>query len=82
MLCQVILKDVTGDEKAVLDSFFFHPYDKMEEVDGELMLNYMGGKLCQGSNDFSESCGNCRYMPVVVRKILKRQTEFVFGKVA
>ncbi len=82
MLCQVHLKEVSGEEREILDAFFFHPYDKLEERDGTLIMNYMGGKLCMGTNDFSESCGNCRYMPVVVRKILKRQTEFAFGKEA
>jgi len=82
VLCQVNLKDVTADEREILDAFFFHPYDKLEEIDGALMMNYMGGKLCLGTNDFSEACGLCRYMPVVVRKILKRQTEFTFGKEA
>lgn len=82
MLCQVHLKGVTEEEKEILNAFFFHPYDKLEERDGTLIMNYMGGKLCLGTNDFGEVCGSCRYMPVVVRRILKRQTEFAFGKEA
>lgn len=80
MLCQVHLKGVTTEEKELLESMFFHPYDKLEERNGTLIMNYMGGKLCLGTNDFGEKCGDCRYMPYIVRKILRRQKEFVFGK--
>ena len=80
MLCQVHLKGVTTEEKELLDSIFFHPYDKLEERNGTLIMNYMGGKLCLGTNDFGEKCGDCRYMPYIVRKILRRQKEFFFGK--
>lgn len=80
MLCQVHLTGVTEEEKGILDAFFFHPYDKLEDREGTLIMNYMGGKLCPGSNDFDESCGECRYMPFFVRKILRRQSEFSFGR--
>lgn len=80
MLCQVHLKGITADEKELLDVLFFHPYDKLEERNGALIMNYMGGKLCPGINDFGEGCGGCRYMPYMVRKILKRQKDFTFGK--
>ncbi len=80
MLCQVHLEGITAEEKELLDILFFHPYDKLEERDGALIMNYMGGKLCRGINDFGEGCGGCRYMPYIVRKILKRQKEFTFGK--
>jgi hypothetical protein len=80
MLCQVHLTGVQPDEKEVLDALFFHHYDKLEERNGSLIMNFMGGKLCLGTNDFGEGCGSCRYMPFVVRKILKRQNRFVFGK--
>lgn len=80
MLCQVHLKGVITEEKELLESIFFHPYDKLEERDGTLMMNYMGGRLCLGVNDFGEGCKECRYMPYIVRKILRRQNEFTFGK--
>lgn len=38
------------------------------------------GRLCPGTNDFGENCKNCRYVPFVVRKILQRQENFVFGQ--
>ena len=82
MLCQVHLVGETSEEREILNAFFFHPNDKLEERNGVLIMNYMGGKLCQGNNDFNEPCGLCRYMPVVVRRILARQTEFAFGKEA
>lgn len=80
MLCQVHLTEVTAEEKDILDHLFFHPMDKLEECNGGLMMNFMGGKLCHGTNDFGENCKNCRYMPFVVRKILRRQTQYQFGK--
>ncbi|MGP8050920.1 MAG: hypothetical protein ACLPYB_09945 [Desulfobaccales bacterium] len=80
MLCQVHLKGVSAEEKELLECAFFHPYDKLEERNGELVMNYMGGKLCRGVNDFGERCGDCRYMPYMVRKILRRQKDFAFGK--
>ncbi len=79
-LCQVHLRGVCSEEKELLDSMFFHPYDKLEERDGRMIMNYGGGKVCQGINDFQEKCRDCRYVPWVVRKILRRQTEFQFGK--
>jgi hypothetical protein len=80
MLCKVHLEDFSPEEKEILDMTFFHPYDKLEEVDGKLIMNYGSGKLCPGTNDFREDCKNCRYVPFVVRKILRRQENFVFGK--
>lgn len=80
MLCQVHLTGVTPEEKDILEHLFFHPMDKLEERNGSLIMNFMGGKLCPGTNDFGEGCHDCRYMPFVVRKILRRQTEFKFGK--
>lgn len=80
MLCQVHLRGVTTEEKELLDNLFFHPYDKLEERNGVLIMNYGGGRLCLGTNDFGEGCKDCRYMPYIVRKILKRQNEFTFGK--
>ena len=80
MLCQVHLNGVTPEEKELLECFFFHPYDKLEERNSTLIMNYMGGKLCLGINDFGGQCGDCRYMPYMVRKILRRQNGFAFGK--
>lgn len=80
MLCQVHLTGFTPEERELLDYIFFHPYDKIEERNGALVMNYGGGKLCQGINDFDEECKACRYPPYFVRNILKRQTNFTFGK--
>lgn len=79
MLCKVHLEGFTPEEKEVLDMMFFHPYDKFEEVDGKLIMNYGRGAVCPGINDFGEDCKNCRYVPFVVRRILRRQQNFVFG---
>lgn len=80
MLCQVHLKEVSDGERELLDYMFFHPLDKLEERDEAVILNYGGGKLCRGSNDFGESCGNCRYMPYFIRQILQRQKALTFGR--
>ncbi len=80
MLCKVHLEGFTPEEKDILNLMFFHPYDKLEENDGKLIMNYGSGKLCPGTNDFGEGCKLCRYVPYAVRKILRRQEKFVFGK--
>lgn len=80
MLCQVHLTGVTPEERDLLDTLFFHPYDKLEQRNGALVMNYGGGMLCRGINDFGERCGDCRYMPYLVRKILRRQSTFTFGR--
>jgi len=82
MLCQVHLTGVTSEERQMRDYLFFHPYDKIEERDGALVLNYGGGQLCRGRNDFGEACGDCRYAPYMIRRILQRQKSFSFGKEA
>jgi len=79
-LCKVHIEGFTADEKEVLDMMFFHPFDKLEEYDGKLIMNYGSGKICPGTNDFAEDCRSCRYVPFVVRKILKRQENFTFGE--
>jgi len=79
-LCKVHLEGYTPQEKEILDLMFFHPYDKFDEYDGKLIMNYGSGEICNGTNDFGEDCKNCRYVPCVVRKVLKRQEKFVFGK--
>ena len=79
MLCKVHLEGFTPGEKEILDMTFFHPYDKFEEVDGKLIMNYGSGALCPGINDFGEDCKKCRYVPFVVKRILIRQQNFVFG---
>ena len=78
-LCKVHLEDVTEQEKELLNSFFFHPYDKLEEYDGRFIMNYGSGEVCPGTNDFGEDCKHCRYVPFFVRRILRRQENFVFG---
>jgi hypothetical protein len=80
MLCKVHLEGFTLEEKEILDMTFFHPYDKFEAYDEKLIMNYGSGRLCPGTNDFGENCKNCRYVPFVVRKILRRQENFVFGE--
>ncbi len=80
LLCKVHLEGFTPEEKEILDTMFFHPYDKLEEYDGKLIMNYGSGELCLGTNDFGEDCKHCRYVPVVVRRILQRQEHFEFGK--
>ena len=79
MLCRVHLTDYTQEEKELLDYLFFHPYDKLEERESVLVMNYGGGKTCPGTNDFGEKCKACRYAPYLVRKILQRQDNFNFG---
>lgn len=79
LLCKIHLEGFTPEEKEILDTMFFHPYDKLEEYDGKLIMNYGSGELCLGTNDFGEDCKRCRYVPVVVRRILQRQTHFEFG---
>ena len=78
-LCKVHLEGFTPEEKEILDIMFFHPYDQLEEYDGKFIMNYGSGEICLGTNDFEEDCKNCRYVPFVVRKILRRQENFVFG---
>ncbi len=80
LLCKVHLEGFTPEEKEILDTMFFHPYDKLEEYDGKLIMNYGSGALCLGTNDFGEDCKHCRYVPVLVRRILQRQEHFEFGK--
>lgn len=79
-LCKVHIEGFTADEKEILDMMFFHPFDKLEEYDGKLIMNYGSGEVCPGTNDFGEDCKNCRYVPFVVRKILRRQENFIFGE--
>lgn len=80
-LCKVHLEGFTSEEKEILDIMFFHPYDKLEENNGTLIMNYgCGEDICMGINDFGEDCKNCRYVPFVVRRILRRQENFVFGE--
>ncbi len=79
-VCKVHLEGFSPEEKEILDLMFFHPYDKLEECDGKLVMNYGSGEVCMGTNDFGEDCKNCRYVPFAVRKILKRQEKFEFGK--
>lgn len=79
-LCQVHLEGVTAEEREILSIFFFHPLDTLEEDDGKLIMNYGSGEVCLGTNEFGEGCKNCRHVPFIVRKILQRQTRFVFGK--
>ena len=79
-LCKVHIEGFTADEKEVLDMMFFHPFDKLEEYDGKLIMNYGSGQVCPGTNDFAEDCRSCRYVPFVVRKILRRQKNFTFGE--
>ncbi len=79
-LCQVHLEGIIAEEREILDIFFFHPLDKLEEDDGRLVMNYGSGEVCLGTNEFGESCKNCRHVPFIVRKILQRQKKFVFGK--
>lgn len=81
-LCKVHIEGFTADEKEVLDMMFFHPFDKLEEYDGKLIMNYGSGEVCPGTNDFEEDCKNCRYVPFVARRILRRQENFIFGKKA
>ncbi|WP_456474943.1 hypothetical protein [Candidatus Pyrohabitans sp.] len=71
MLCRVRLLDVSEEDLEVMRSFFFDPVEKEGIRGGEVELNYMGGELCLGENDFGEGCEACRYMPYVVRKYLK-----------
>ena len=80
MLCQVHITKYTREERELFEYFFFHPYDKVEDRNGVLLMNYGGGKLCQGTNDFGEACTDCRYVPYFVREILRRETVFSFGK--
>lgn len=80
MLCQVHLTGITEKDRELLDYLFFHPYDKLEEQNGALVMNYGGGKLCQGTNEFDEGCKECRTVPYLVRKILKKQTTFRSGR--
>jgi hypothetical protein len=79
-LCKVHLEGYTPEEKELLDLMFFHPYDKLEEDDGRLIMNYGSGEVCPGINDFGEDCKQCRYVPFFVRRILRRQENFVFGE--
>lgn len=79
-LCRVNLDNVSEEEKGILNLMFFHPYDKLEEDGAKLIMNYGSGDDCTGVNDFGEGCKNCRYVPFVVRRILRRQKEYVFGK--
>ncbi len=80
-LCKVHLEGFTPEEKETLDMMFFHPFDKLEEYDGRLIMNYGCGEgICLGTNDFGEGCKECRYVPFVVRRILRRQEKYVFGK--
>jgi|Deesub1362A_J573_1020465.scaffolds.fasta_scaffold10293_3 hypothetical protein len=72
MLCRVKLLEVSEEDLEVIKSFFLDPMEKVEVHEGEVTLNYMGGELCPGENDFGEHCGECRYMPYVVRKYLKK----------
>lgn len=72
MLCRVRLLDVSEEDLEVIKSFFLDPVEKVEVHKEEVALNYMGGELCFGENDFGESCEACRYMPYVVRKYLKK----------
>jgi hypothetical protein len=79
MLCQVHLTAHTPEEKDLVNYLFFHPYDKVTEKDGAVILNYGGGNLCRGKNDFGEGCKECRYAPLLIRKILGRQDSYKFG---
>ncbi len=71
MLCRVTLLEVSEEDIEAIKSFFFDPLEKVEVRKGEVSLSYMGGELCRGENDFGERCGDCRYMPYVVRKYLR-----------
>lgn len=77
MLCRVNLLDVSKEDLEILKAFFFTPLDKIEERNGRIILNYMGGELCKGINDFGDTCKECRYQPEIVLKYLRRQGEIV-----
>jgi len=71
MLCRVKLLGVSEEDLEVINSFFFDPHERVEVGEGWVRLSYMGGEPCRGKNDFGEGCGECRYMPQVVKKYLR-----------
>ncbi|WP_457554510.1 hypothetical protein [Candidatus Pyrohabitans sp.] len=71
MLCRVKLLEVSKEDLEVIKSFFFDPLEEVETGEDWVRLRYMGGEQCGGRNDFGEGCGECRYMPWVVRKYLR-----------
>lgn len=80
VLCRVNLHNVTPEDIVTLKSYYFFPLEKIEEQEGRVILNAMGGELCSGTNDFGEDCKECRYAPEIVRKYLKKEKKITIGK--
>lgn len=81
VLCRVNVYGVTQEDLITIENYYFFPLEKVEKHDGYITLNAMGGELCEGVNDFSEKCDECRYQPEVIIKYLRKQEEFTFGEV-
>ncbi|MEE8359009.1 MAG: hypothetical protein V3R82_06330 [Candidatus Hydrothermarchaeales archaeon] len=81
VLCRVNLFNVTDEDLAILKSFYFTPLEQLEvEDDGRVILNFMGGDLCEGINDFGDPCKGCRYQPEIVLRYLRKQSEIKIGR--
>ncbi len=72
-VCRANLDNASAEEREILDLMFFHPYDKLIKDGDKLRMNYGSGNDCTGTNDFGEPCKDCRYVPFVVKRIIRRQ---------
>ncbi len=73
VLCRVKLDGVTKEDLVAMRSYYFFKLEQVEEEDGSVILNAMGGEKCNGINDFGENCKECRYQPEVVLRYLRKQ---------
>ncbi len=80
MLCRVRVYGVSPEDLLTIKSYYFFALEKPEEHGEYITLNAMGGEPCSGTNDFGESCRECRYQPEIVRKYLRRQKTFEIEK--
>jgi hypothetical protein len=80
VLCRVNVYGVSPEDLVTIKNYYFFALEKIEEHEGYITLNAMGGELCRGVNDFGEKCNECRYHPEVINKYLRKQDKFTFGE--
>ncbi|MFQ5975788.1 MAG: hypothetical protein ACE5J5_05705 [Candidatus Hydrothermarchaeales archaeon] len=81
VLCRVNLSNVSDEDLGILKSFYFTPLEQLVvKDDGRVILNFMGGELCEGVNDLGDSCKECRYQPEIVLRYLRNQNEIKIGE--
>ena len=80
VLCKVNIENVTKEDQEIIKSFYFTPLETPEiSEDNTVVLNFMGGTKCKGTNEHGDKCIECRFQPEIVLRYLRKQKEIKIG---